>query len=190
MVLTILQLTLTTICSESLGTVNLALRTDEDGTISTTATENIVPVASLKFKTPRITQVQDPGELPGRQFTLTIDNHALQNAYNVATGGEFEIHYLLISLKHAAAEDASLATRQAARLADPTVKAEDLFTAAHSNGPHFIRVDLVEADEGDPKYQKIVSGSLEPAGEGDPGVVAISKVIDRSPCFSSRNRSL
>ena len=69
-----------------------------------------MPVASLKFKTPRITQVQDPGELPGRQFTLTIHNHALQNAYNVATGGAgadcadaaalqgFEIHYLLITL--------------------------------------------------------------------------------------------
>ena len=71
----------------------------------------------------------------------------------------FEIHYLLITLNHAAAEDASLATRQAARLADPTVKEADLFTAAHSNGPHFIRVDLVEADEGDPKYQKIVSGA-------------------------------
>ena len=74
---------------------------------------NIVPVAILKFKTPRITQVQDPGELPGRQFTLTIHNHALQNAYNVATGGDFEIHYLLITLAHDAADDASLATRQA-----------------------------------------------------------------------------
>ena len=67
----------------------------------------------------------------------------------------FEIHYLLITLKHAAAEDASLATRQAQRLSDPTVKAADLFVAEHSNGPHFIRVDLVEADEGDPQYQKI-----------------------------------
>ena len=164
----------------SLGTINLALRTKADGEISTTATENIVPVASLKFKTPRITQIQDPGELPGRQFTLTIHNHALQSAYNVATGGQFEIHYLLVTLKHAAAEDASLATRQAARLSDPTVKAEDLFTAAHSNGPHFIRVDLVEKDEGDPNYQAIVSGSLEDRMDGEPGVVAISKVIARS----------
>ena len=126
-----------------------------------------VPVASLKFKTPRITEIQDPGELPGRQFTLTIHNHALQNAYNVATGGDFEIHYLLKVLRshlhtHAAAEDASLATRQAARLADPTVKKEDLFTAEHSNGPHFIRVDLVEADEGDPKYQQDCIGGLHP----------------------------
>ena len=40
-----------------------------------------IPLAILKFKTPRITQVQDPGELPGRQFTLTIDNRALGNAY-------------------------------------------------------------------------------------------------------------
>ena len=172
----------------SLGTVNLALRTIADGSISTTATENIVPVAILKFKTPRVTQIQDPGELPGRQFTLTIHNYALQNAYNVATGGAgvaegvegFEIHYLLITLTHAAAEDASLAARQAERLSDPNAAAADLFVADHSNGPHFIRVDLVEKDEGDPKYSKIVSGNLEVAGDGDPGVVAISKVIDRS----------
>ena len=142
-----------------------------------------MPVASLKFKTPRVTQIQDPGELPGRQFTLTIHNRVLQNAYNVATGGEFEIHYLLVTLKHDAADDASLATRQALRRlegADPDADPSDVSVGNHSDGPHFIRVDLVEADEGDPKYKKIVSGSLDPAGEGDPGVVAISKVVDRS----------
>ena len=164
----------------SLGTLNLAHRTNADGEVSDTAANNIVPVALLKFKTPRVTEIKDPGELPGRQFTLTIHNYALQNAYNVATGGDFEIHYLLIQLAHAAADDASLATRQAQLLSDPTVKEADLFVAGHSNGPHFIRVDLVEKDEGDPKYSKIVSGSLEVAGDGDPGVVAISKVIDRS----------
>ena len=137
-------------------------------------------VIILKFKTPRVTQIQDPGELPGRQFTMTINNTALGNAYNLQTGGPFEIHYLLITLNHAAADDASLATRQAQRLSDPTVKAEDLFTAAHSNGPHFIRVDLVEADEGDPMYSKIVSGGLVEATSGEPGVVAISKVVARS----------
>ena len=77
------------------------------GNTPTPVTEQ-VPVASLKFKTPRITEVQDPGELPGRQFTLTIHNRVLQNAYNVATGGAgtvgdnngqgFEIHYLLVTL--------------------------------------------------------------------------------------------
>ena len=66
----------------------------------------MISVAVLKFKTPRITQIQDPGELPGRQFTLTILNTALENAYNEATGGElmisegFEIHYLLVTLNH------------------------------------------------------------------------------------------
>ena len=92
----------------------------------------------------------------------------------------------LITLTHAAAEDASLATRQAQRLSDPTVKAEDLFAASHSNGPHFIRVDLVEKDEGDPMYMKIVSGRLVPAFNADdgitgvPGVVAISKIVSQS----------
>ena len=185
----------------SLGTLNLSLRTLDDGApvLEATPVADQVPVASLKFKTPRITQVQDPGELPGRQFTLTIHNYALQNAYNVATGGQFEIHYLLVTLNHAAAADASLATRQAQRLvggADPEADPSDVSVGNHSDGPHFIRVDLVEADEGDPMYQKIVSGALVPADAantgnapdaaadpgigGSPGVVAISKVIDRS----------
>ena len=171
----------------SLGTFGLDLKTTDDGTVSATAADNIVPVAQLKFKTPRITQIQDPGELPGRQFTLTLYNEALQNAYNAATGGAvagaaegFEIHYLLITLNHAAAEDASLATRQAQRLLDPEADASDVSVGNHSNGPHFIRVDLVEADEGDPNYQAIVSGALEDRMDGEPGVVAISKVAARS----------
>ena len=178
----------------SLGTLSLLGPDGKTGGVGLVNSAD--DLAVLKFKTPRITQIQDPGELPGRQFTLTIDNSTLQNAYNEATGGAFEIHYLLITLNHAAAADASLATRQAQRLSDPTVKAEDLFTAEHSNGPHFIRVDLVEKDEGDPQYQKIVSGSLvpvlatstgnapnaatDPGISGSPGVVAISKVIERS----------
>ena len=159
----------------SLGTLNLAYRTTALGAVSTTATENVVPVASLKFKTPRVTEVLDPGELPGRQFTLTIHNRVLQNAYNVATGGQFEIHYLLIQLAHGAAVDASIETRTAA-----LIDAEGDHEIAHSAGPKFIRVDLVEADEGLPMYSKIVSGALEAAGDGDPGVVAITKVVDRS----------
>ena len=129
--------------------------------------------------------------MPGRQFTLTIHNYALQNAYNVATGGAggadlkgFEIHYLLITLTHDAADDASLATRQALRLlegADPDADPSDVSVGNHSDGPHFIRVDLVEADEGDPKYQaRLYRVALKAECDGDPGVVAISKVIDRS----------
>ena len=113
--------------------------------------------------------------MPGRQFTLTIHNHALQNAYSAVTGGSFEVHYLLIQLAHNAAEDASLASRQAARL-----DAEQDYAYHHSTGPKFIRVDLVEKDEGDPKYSKIASGGLTAAMSGDPGVVAITKVVDRS----------
>ena len=164
----------------SLGTVSLALRTQADGTISPTAANNVVPIAQLKFKTPRVTQIQDPGELPGRQFTLTIHNHALQNAYNVATGGQFEIHYLLITLKHNAAEDASFAALSKWRGASAEDQKKADFILDHSNGPHVIRVDLVEKDEGDPKYSKIVSGGLVSAADGDPGVVAITKVVERS----------
>ena len=69
-------------------------------------------LAILAFKTPRVTPVQDPGELPGQQFLLIIKNSALQNAYDTLRGGAFEIHTLLFQLKHGAVEDASLSLRQ------------------------------------------------------------------------------
>ena len=173
----------------SLGTIGLEKHVNADNEIVDAATDGTTtPIAILKFKTPRVTQIQDPGELPGRQFTLTIDNRALQNAYNVATGGAqvgpddaitaqgFEIHHLLITLVHGAAQDASIGAVTTLRQ-DPLNADKALH---HSAGPKFIRVDLVDADEGLPIYSKIVSGALVPAGAGDPGVVAISKVVERS----------
>ena len=171
----------------ALGTLSLSLRWDISANTNAggwsaagAPAAGDIPIANLKFKTPRLTQVLDPGELPGRQFTLTINNHALQNAYNAATGGAFEIHHLLLTLKHGAATDASIEALTKFRRLSPADQAKADNKLAHSNGPHFIRVDLVEKDEGDPKYDKIQSGTLTAAVEGDPGVVAITKVVDRS----------
>ena len=83
----------------------------------------------------------------------------------------FEIHVLLFQLKHAAVVDASLAIRQDVLSGKKDVK---IF---HSEGPKFLRVDLVEADEGFAQYANLTSTSAVDAAEaGDPGVVAITRV--------------
>ena len=83
------------------------------------------------------------------------------------TDDGFEVHYLLVTLAH----DGSCMMRVLQhvkhyggwRAQTQTADPSDVSVGNHSDGPHFIRVDLVEKDEGDPKYSKIVSGSLEAA---------------------------
>ena len=151
----------------SLGAIDLR---GPDGATGTTETE-ADDLAVLSFNTPRLTPVRDPGELPGQQFLLKIKNTALVNAYDMLRGGSFEIHTLLFQLKHAAVVDASLAIRQDVLLGKEDVK---IF---HSEGPKFLRVDLVEADEGLAQYANITGTATSVAAEaGDPGVIAITRV--------------
>ena len=158
----------------SLGAVNLL------GVDAKTGGVNLGDdLAILSFNTPRVTPVRDPGELPGQQFLLKIDNTALQNAYDDLRGGAFEIHVLLFQLKHAAAVDASLAIRQ-------DFLADDKAKIFHSEGPKLLRVDLVEADEGFAQYANITSTSTAVAAEsGDPGVIAITRVQTHSGIAST-----
>ena len=158
----------------SLGTLNLALKTQPDGTVSDTASQNTTTIATLEYATPRLVPVRDPVENPGRQFLLKIKNTALQNAYAVG-GGAFEIHYLYITLKKGAAVDASPDTIRKIRqeVAD--------FTPDTSKGPKVLRIDLVEEDEGHAQYANITSTSqVSAAANGVPGVVAISRIDSQS----------
>ena len=162
----------------SLGTLSLDLKTQADGTISPTATNNTTPIALLEYATPRAVSVRDPVENPGRQFLLKIRNIALRNAYG-SGGGAFEIHYLYITMKPAAVADASPGVIQKIR---STVGDEKPFTPDTSpEKPLFIRVDLVEEDEGFAQYANITSTSAATAAaSGVPGVVAISRVDAQS----------
>ena len=147
-------------------------KTGVDGTTDNSADD----LAILAFRTPRLVPVRDPGELPGQQFLLIIKNTALQNAYDALRGGAFEIHTLLFQMKHAAVSDASLAIRQ-------DFLTDDKADIAHSDGPHLLRVDLVEMDEGDAQYAKVTGSNTAMAvghdgnaSTGAPGVVGISRV--------------
>ena len=141
----------------SLGRISLATVLDEtapatpvdyngDGDV----TDTMVPVAVIEHKTPGITQFADPGELPGRQFKVTVFHNALANAYP-NLGGAFEIHTLLFTLAPEAAADRSLSSLtafNALSAADQTAHPLGL-----TEGPRTLRVDLVGADEGNPRYR-------------------------------------
>ncbi|MCG9131441.1 lamin tail domain-containing protein [Candidatus Poribacteria bacterium] len=155
---------------------------------------NIDPFAVLAFSTPQAINVADPGELPGQQFRLTIKYGVLKLAYNALTGGQFEIHTLFFTLAKGAVSDASIAAIEKYRK-DPKEDNEPDTSA----GPKFMRVDLVDDDEGNAQYARItgvntavnasVTGSVTPRAlntlpnpfdASDPGVVDISRVDPRS----------
>ena len=178
----------------SLGALSLSTVVDSTGAIVAAGTTGALPVATLAFSTPQAINVADPGELPGRQFRLTVDYEVLANAYNDATGGEFEIHTLFFTLNKAAVADASIAAIEKYRK-DP----KDDNEPDTSKGPKFIRVDLVNDDEGNAHYASItgtttaVAVSVSPAVTADayrpvtapldisvPGVVDISRVDPQS----------
>ena len=157
--------------------------------------DTAVPIAVLAFSTPQAINVADPGELPGRQFRLTLDYDVLQDAYNEITGGPFEIHTLFFTLAKGAVADASIAAIEKYRK-DP----KDDNKPDTSKGPKFIRVDLVDDDEGNAHYATVTgvssamaasaTGSATPRAAGTapdpgpglsaPGVVDISRVDPQS----------
>ena len=144
-----------------------------------------VRVATLSYRTPQAVNIADPGELPGRQFRLSVNYNVLIDAYPE----EFEIHTLLFQLAHGAVVDASLAIRQ------DVLSGKDDVKIFHSEGPKFLRVDLVDDDEGDARYARLTGASTAdrvgdddlPTGvvypgtaSGVPGVVAVERVLTTS----------
>ena len=159
-----------------------------------TVGEPAVPIATLAFSTPQAINVADPGELPGQQFRLTVNYDVLEEAYNVATGGPFEIHTLFFTLNKGAVADSSIAVIEKYRKDPKEDNKPDT-----SKGPKFLRVDLVDDDEGNAHYAKVTGPSSAmlasftgsttartagtapvPIEVSDPGVVDISRVDPQS----------
>ena len=183
----------------SLGALSLDARLDTTPAIvlpGGTGYATATPLATLAFSTPQAINIADPGELPGRQFRLTVDYEVLESAYNAATGGPFEIHTLFFTLKKAAVADSSIAAIEKYRK-DP----KDDNKPDTSKGPKFMRVDLVDDDEGNAHYATVTgamsamaasaTGSTTPRaatgtapvpgpGMSAPGVVDISRVDPHS----------
>ena len=177
----------------SLGTLSLSIYITTGGQIDPMTdgvlVEGSMRVATLSYRTPQAVNIADPGELPGRQFRLSVDYDVLIDAYPE----EFEIHTLLFQLAHGAVIDASLAIRQ------DVLSGKDNVKIFHSEGPKFLRVDLVDDDEGDARYARLTGASTaDRVGDdiptpsnypgtaasgmtsGVPGVVAVERVLTTS----------
>ena len=117
-----------------------------------------------------ISQFRDAGG-PGRQFLIRIDESLLIAAY-VTRGGPFEIYSLVFfipkGLPPATSSDVELAKGKDANVARGIRKYDRAHAIAHF-GPdahqhlnaasNEFQVDLVDDDEGDPEYSKIISSS-------------------------------
>ena len=148
----------------ALGTLSLATVLEEDGGTPADNSDDVdlngdgdtdddVPVATIEHKTPGATFIADPGELPGRQFRVTVNHLALENAYP-GSGGSFEIHKLLFNLRKEAAAESSL---------DAITKLRKEGTALPLSGygdGNRLFAELVGADEGNPHY-RTTTGNLD-----------------------------
>ena len=115
-----------------------------------------------------------PGEQPGKEFVVQLDQQELENVYQEGRGGGFrplgglEIHTLLFSIganKVVSADRAEVAAFRA-----------DTHKHLHKNTvSNVLQVDLVDDDEGDANYSRIQGTTATAVGDlGIPGVVAIT----------------
>ena len=105
-----------------------------------------------------------PGELPGKEFVVQIDHEELENVYQEGRGGGFnpdeglEIHTLLFSIaanKVVSADRAEVAAFRA-----------DTHKHLHKNKvSNVLQVDLVDDDEGDANYSRIVGTTAVMVGD-------------------------
>ena len=140
---------------------------------------------------------------PGRVFLLRIDESQIVNAYTAARGGTFEIYHLSFYVPRAVSR--IVGNRRVVHSDFWGIKnlaldhvgldfpnADGNKSHAHFNKPsNVFTIDLVDDDEGDPEYSRITSNSAaeritaeggDPgtAGSGTPGVVSITRILDRS----------
>ena len=128
-----------------------------------------------------------PGELPGREFLIQIDQSELENVYQpfgrgggVAPEEGLEIHTLYFSI---AAGQVTEASRDAIirQRTGKHVHTNPISAVLGNNDPNPLRVDLVDDDEGDPNYDQIrgtsvveITDELLVSDDGVPGVVYIT----------------
>lgn len=120
---------------------------------------------------------------PGKEFLVTIDSSELTDAYTAARGGgtTLEIHTLLFSIRRHKMERADEAYVTAVRN-DP----EGDHAISQNNAAGVYKLELVDADQGNPRYTsrdtatQIAAGSgMADAGSGTPGVVSVNRAAAR-----------
>ena len=159
-------------------------------------------IETLTADVATISQFRDAGG-PGRQFLIRIDESLLIAAY-VSRGGPFEIYSLVFFIPKGipppTSADAELAKGKDANVARGIRKYDRTHAISHfgpdahqhlNDKSNEFQVDLVDDDEGDPEYSKIISSSAAARitvdggetgilGSGTPGVVSITRILARS----------
>ena len=173
-----------------------------------------VIAAAVAADTDALTSHSDANN-PGRVFLLRIDESQIVNAYTAARGGTFEIFHLSFyvprantkidgnrrivlpgswGIKNLALDHVGLDFPQTDDAAKPK-------SHAHFNKPsNLFTVDLVDDDQGNPRYSRITTntaveataaaggppfsatGEVDSAnrGSGTPGVVSVTRILERS----------
>ena len=114
---------------------------------------------------------------PGKEFLVRIDETKLVNAYTADLGvrsgqtvAGLEIHTLLFSLGKGVLNQADIAH---------TIKVREGHDEHTNDRSNVYRIDLVDNDEGDAKYNTTISSLATGAAAGVPGVVAIQPLRER-----------
>ena len=131
--------------------------------------------APLGPDTASLTAFQDAGAI-GRKFLVRIDENQIANAYVDARGGTFEIYKLSFFMPRAIAGKVggrrivatptgygvkNAALDHFAASFDSSSDADDDNSHAHYNGAsNVFTLDLVDDDEGDANYRRIVTNSV------------------------------
>ena len=169
---------------------------------------DVALTAAPVVDTASLTAFQDAGAI-GRKFLVRIDETQIANAYVDARGGTFEIYKLSFFMPRAIAGKAggrrivatahygvkNAALDHFAASFDSSSDADKDNSHAHYNGAsNVFTLDLVDDDEGDANYRRIVTNSAietltvaadenistGSAAAGRPGVVAIIQSLDRT----------
>ncbi len=126
---------------------------------------------------------------PGQQFIIRIDESELEEAYKTAlradTDAGIEIYSLVFYIPRGGGADpgdtADATVSKGIRKADLDHAITHIGPDAHQHlnkASNPFRVDLVDDDEGEAKYNDGVSSDM--VGEGVPGVVSLMRVSDRA----------
>ena len=177
--------------------------------------QDVVDAATVLETTTALTSFQDANAI-GRAFLLRIDESQIRDAYVVTRGGSFEIYKLSFFMPRAVPGKAgtrrvvatdggygvkNLALDHFAASFDSSADADKDNSHAHYNSAsNVFSIDLVDDDQGNPRYSRITSNSTVEAaaagggsqfnedgevdatnrGTGTPGVVSITRILDRN----------
>ena len=138
---------------------------------------------------------------PGRAFLIRIGEEVLRDAYTSARGGGFEIYKLsfhvpravpattgnrhIVSTTHWGVKNLALD-----HVGRDFINHEGNFHVNFNRQSNIFTIELVDVDQGNPQYSRLTSNSTAvaiaadgaegTAGSGTPGVVGITRILDRS----------